>query len=161
MRSARTVEINKKRREERLLQAISITSEQAGFPWAAQAARLTRRVDGRAPETVYLLTSASPARLSAASWLALNRAHWSVEVMHYKVDLSHDEDRSRVAQPNAFLLLSIFRRWSNSLCMHWLSQRPNPKHKTTTDFFTAMDRDQHRRALHSVLARQPSFQTKS
>ena len=71
--------------------------------------------------------------------------------------MSHDEDRSRVAQPNAMLLLAAFRRWSNSVSMHWLARWPKPKHKTTSDFFNAMLLHQHRRAFQTVLASKPSF----
>jgi hypothetical protein len=53
------------------------------------------------------------------------------------------------------------RRFSNSLFMHWRSQQKNPRHKTTTDFFSATNAEHHRYAIRCLNARQPSFQTRS
>jgi len=66
-------ERNKSRTETRTLQSAAVTAEAMGFPFAGQAARVRREVEGRQPETVALITSLPPERLDAAGWLRLNR----------------------------------------------------------------------------------------
>ena len=55
----------------------------------------------------------------------------------------------------------MFGRPSNSLFMHWRSLQKKPQHKTTTDFFSAMNAEHHRYAIICLHARQPSFQSTS
>ena len=42
------------------------------------------------------------------------------------------------------LFMGMFRRLSNSLCMHWIPKQPRSQHKTTTDFFSVMNASHHR-----------------
>lgn len=147
--------------EKRTLHAIDATSEQVVFPWVAQAARLTREVQGRKPETVLLLTSAPLERLSARQWLDANRIGWGAEIIHQKLDISHNEDSSRVRDPKAMLLLALFRRWSNSLQTHWISKHSKPKHATTTDFFTAMKANHFAKALKTIDSANPNLKPSS
>ena len=92
---ARTHERNKSR-------AAPITPESAGFPLAAQAARLRREVDGRQAETVALSTSLLREQLGAARWLALNRQHWGIESgLHARLDVSRRDDQCRLRNRNA------------------------------------------------------------
>ena len=85
-----------------------------GFPGARLIARLRRRVrrQGRkSTETVYLISSLSAAQLDAAGWLKLKRGYWVIESrLHHALDVSLDEDRSRVRHQNAALVLGLFRR---------------------------------------------------
>jgi len=53
--------------------------------------------------------------------------------------------------------MGLFRRLSNSLCMHWISKQPRSHHKTTTDFFSDMNAHHHRYAFRSLFAAHPSF----
>ena len=55
----------------------------------------------------------------------------------------------------------MFRRFSNSLFLHWRGRQTRHHHKTTTDFFTAMNAEHHRYAIRCLQARQPSFQCSS
>jgi hypothetical protein len=49
---------------------------------------------------VALVTSLCPEELSAAQWLAYNRAAWGIESgLHQRLDVSHLDDLCRVRQP--------------------------------------------------------------
>lgn len=122
-------------------------------------ARVRRITTGRKPETVALLTSASPAELDAQTWLRLNRGGFGgiENGLHQRLDVSQDEDRCRVRNPNAMHVLGIFRRLANSLFMEWRSRQANPQYLMTSDFHTDMDAEGHRRAMIMVTAAAPSF----
>lgn len=159
---ARTHERNKSRRETRTLQAAALTPEQAGFPLAAQAARLRREVDGRAPETVALLTSLPAAQLNATRWLQLNRAHWGVENgLHARLDLSRRDDQCRVRARNGVWVHGIFSRLANSLFMEWRSHQRKPPHHSTTDFAAQMAAEHGRRVILTVTTRRPNLHSRS
>jgi hypothetical protein len=85
-----------------------------GFPGAQLIARLKRRVrrnGHKSTETVYLISSLSADQLDAAGWIKLKRGYWIIESrLHHALDVSLDEDRSRVRNPNAALVLGMFRR---------------------------------------------------
>ena len=49
--------------------------------------------------------------LDALGWIKLKRGYWVIESrLHHALDVSLDEDRSRVRNPNAALVLGMFRR---------------------------------------------------
>jgi hypothetical protein len=155
-------ERNQSRRETRTIHSGPLTPEQAGFPLAAQAARLRREVDGQEPETVALLTSRPPERLSAVDWLGLNRAAWGIETgLHARLDVSRRDDQCRLRSANAVAVHGIFTRLANSLFMEWRSHQRKPQHKTTTDFAAHMAADHARRALLTVTARKPNLRAPS
>ena len=91
-----------------------MTPEPVGFPGARLIARLQQRVrrhGKKSTETVYLISSLTLEQLDAAGWLKHKRGHWVIESRrHHALDVSLDEDRSRVRQPNAALVLGMFRR---------------------------------------------------
>jgi hypothetical protein len=70
---ARTLEKNKGVPESRTLESRPVAAEDIGFPFAAQAALLTRQHVGRKDETVGLITDLAPDQLPAAQWLKINR----------------------------------------------------------------------------------------
>ncbi len=41
-------------------------------------------------------------------------------------------------------VMGMFRRFSNSLFMHWRNRQIKPQLKTTTDFFSARNAEHHR-----------------
>ena len=122
-------------------------------------ARVGRLTTGRKPETVALLTDAPPELLDAQTWLRLNRAGFGgiENGLHQRLDVSHDDDRCHVRDPKAMLVLGIFRRLSNSLFMEWRSRQAKPQYLTTTDFYTDMAVEGHRRAIIVITAAKPSF----
>lgn len=122
-------------------------------------ARVRRLTTGRQPETVARLTSAPPEELDARAWLRLNRAGFGgiENGLHQRLDVSQDDDRCRVRNPNARLVLGIFRRLGNSLLMEWRSRQTKPQYLMTSDFHTDMTAEAHRRTMIMVTTTCPSF----
>jgi len=102
-----------------------------GFPGARLIARLRRRVRRRgnkSTETVYLISSLTLQELNALGWLKLKRGYWVIESrLHHALDVSLDEDRSRVRNPNAALVLGMFRRLVVSVAQAAIAQVQTPK----------------------------------
>ena len=155
---ARVQEINKKRQESRSICTAPVTGEQVCFPLAEQAALLLRQTEGRKDELVALITSLEPSRLDATNWLRLNRDHWGIESgLHQRLDISHNDDRCRVRNDNAMLVLGMMLRLSNSLFIQWSGYKRPPDHVTTTDFQSALSEDHHRPALRLALSKCPNL----
>src|SRR5207247_2463305 len=125
---ALTRERNRSRRDIGVLECREVSPEQVGFPRARLIARLRRRVRRKAKkttETVYLISSLTLEQLDALGWIKLKRGYWVIESrLHHALDVSLDEDRSRVRNPNAALVLGMFVAWWSA----WL-KRPLPKCK--------------------------------
>jgi hypothetical protein len=50
----------------------------------------------------------------------MNRDVWGIESgLHQRLDVSHNDDRCRVRNDNAMLVLGMMLRLSNSLFMQW------------------------------------------
>ena len=145
----------------RILCSAPTTPEAVGFPAAAQVARVRRLTTGRHPETVALVTSAPPEQLDAQAWLWLNRAGFGgiENGLHQRLDASYEDDLCRVRNPNGMRVLGIFRRLANSLFMQWRSRQTKPQYLTTTDFYTDMAAQGHRRAMIMITATRPCFTT--
>ena len=126
-----TRERNRSRREIRVLECREVTPEQVSFPGARLIARLRRRVRRnrkRTTETVYLISSLTLEQLNALGWIKLKRGYWVIESrLHHALDVSLDEDRSRVHNPNAALVLGMFRRLVVSLAQAAIAQVQTPK----------------------------------
>ena len=151
-------QINKKRHESRSICTAPVTAEQVCFPLAEQAALLLRQTEGRKDELVALITSLEPSRLDATKWLRLNRDHWGIESgLHQRLDISHNDDRCRVRNDNAMLVLGMMLRLSNSLFIQWSGYKRRPDHVTTTDFQSALSEDHHRPALRLALSKYPNL----
>ncbi len=146
----------------RVLRSRAASAEQVDFPCVEQIALLRRHLRKHSPETVALVTSLPPESLSAAQWLQDNRAAWGIESgLHQRLDVSHRDDQCRVRESKSMRVMGMFRRWSNSLFLHWRGRQKKPQHQTTTDFFSAMNAEHHRYAIRCLQARQPSFQPAS
>jgi hypothetical protein len=151
-------EINKSRKESRTIVTAPVSAEEVCFPLAEQAALLLRQTEGRKDELVALITSAEPSRLDALNWLHLNRDAWGIESgLHQRLDVSHNDDRCRVRNDNAMLVLAMMLRLSNSLFMQWRGYQRRPDHVTTTDFQSALSEDHRRPALRLALSKYPSL----
>lgn len=111
------------------------------FPGARLAARLETRVKrggkwGR--EVVYLLSSLTLEQLQAEGMLALKRGYWVVESrLHHCLDITLQEDRSRVRQAGAARVLGAIRRVVVSLANSAVNRarKKNPKAKCNTGTF--------------------------
>jgi len=133
------VETNKGVRESRTLESRPVAAEDVGFPFAAQAALVTRQHVGRKDETVGLITNLAPQELPAQKWLHANRQGWGIENgTHQRLDVSLNDDRCRVRHPNGLWILGMLRRLAISLYAHWREQQPNPRFLWFTDFQAAM-----------------------
>jgi predicted transposase YbfD/YdcC len=141
-------EKNRGRTEIRTLCTAPVSPEQACFPAAAQSAIILRQGLGDQPDIQYLLTSREPEHLSALQWLTAQRAYWGIETgLHQRLDVSADEDRSRVRHRNAVWVLGMFRRITVSLFMHWRGQDSKRAKATLADFHEEMGLEHHRRAF--------------
>ena len=155
-------QINKSRQESRSIVTAPVSGEQVCFPLAEQAALLLRQTEGRKDELVALITSVEPSRLDATNWLRLNRDYWGVENgLHQRLDISHNDDRCRVRNDNAMLVLGMMLRLSNSLFMQWRGFRRRPSHVNTTDFQSALSEDHHRPGLRLALSKYPNLKRAS
>ena len=89
----------------------------------ARLGRRVRRHGKKTTETVYLISSLTWEQLNALGWIQLKRGYWVIESrLHHAVDVSLDEDRSRVRNPNAALVLGLFRRRVVSLAQAAIAQ---------------------------------------
>lgn len=139
------------------------TPTAVGFPFAAQAARLTRCVDSdRQPatgiETEYLLTSRPAAAMSVSQMLAYDRQHWGIETgLHLRLDGTAREDHSRVRHRTSALNLAMMRRAVNSLAVHWIQNCPNPRKATLSGFYDFMSANQSKKAFSLITACRSSW----
>jgi len=155
---ARTLEKNKGVLESRTLQSRSVAAEDIGFPFAAQAALLTRQHVGRKDETVGLITDLPPEALPAKHWLKANRRAWGIENgTHQRLDVSLNEDRCRVRSTNALWILGMLRRVVISLFIHWRACQPKPKHQSLTDFQASLGEDNLAKAMAFVTHQRPKL----
>jgi hypothetical protein len=110
-----------------------------GFPGARLIARLQRRVrrhGRRTSETVYLISSLSLDQLDALGLLRLKRGYWVIESkLHHALDISLDEDRSRVRAVNAALVLGLFRRLVVSVAQAAIAEVQTQKTRWTVRRF--------------------------
>ncbi|MGO8927024.1 MAG: hypothetical protein ACLQU3_09075 [Limisphaerales bacterium] len=158
-------ERNRSRLEIRSLQCLEVTPSQVGFPGARLAARLETRVKRKGQwtrEVVFLLSSLSLEQLQARGRLQLKRHYWVLEGrLHHCLDITMQEDPSRVRTPNSALVLGMIRRVVLSLSNAAVdkARRINPKSKFNTKsfrqrFLTARGGRERLRAL--ILAKSPA-----
>ena len=82
-----------------------------------------RRNGKKTTETVYLISSLTLEQLNALGWIKLKRGYWIIESrLHHALDVSLDEDRSRVRNANAALVLGMFRRLVVSIAQTAIQQ---------------------------------------
>ena len=152
------MEQNKGAPESRTLEARAVAAENIGFPFAAQAAQLTRQRAGRKDETVGLITDLGPDQLTPHRWLQANRQGWGIENgSHQRLDVSLNDDRCRVRSPNGIWILGMLRRLVISLFMEWRHGQPKPHHHSLTDFQAAMGEDNLAHALAFLTHQRPAL----
>ena len=114
-----------------MLECLEVSPEQVGFPGARLIARLRRRVrrkGKKSTETVYLISSLTLEQLDALGWIKLKRGYWIIESrLHHALDVSLDEDRSRVRHANAALVLGMFRRLVVSVAQAAIAKAQTPQ----------------------------------
>ena len=158
-------EHNRNRLEIRSLECLEVTPSQVGFPGARLAARLETRVRRKGQwsrEVIYLLSSFTLQELQAQGMLALKRGYWVVESrLHHCLDISLQEDQSRVRTPRAARVLGTIRRVVVSLANAAVdkARKNNPKTKSNTKTFQQRFRSARggRERLHAlVFAKSPN-----
>lgn len=124
--------------------AFDTTTTRIEFPFAEQAARLTRCIDSRRKpaeeiETEYLITSRPAAQMSAEQMLQQDRQYWGIETgLHLRLDVIAGEDRSRVRHRNAVMNLAVIRRAVVSLVVDWISRQPARRRASMSSFYDFM-----------------------
>jgi hypothetical protein len=152
------VERNKGAQESRTLESRPVAAEDIGFPFAAQAAQLTRQHAGRKDETVGLITDLTVEQLPALRWLKANRQGWGIENgTHQRLDVSLNDDRCRVRSTNGLWILGMLRRVVISLFMEWRARQAKPHFQSLTDFQAAMGEDNLAKALRFVTHHRPTL----
>lgn len=87
---------------------------------------------------VFLVSSLTLEQLAAAGMLRLKRSYWVVESrLHHCLDITMQEDLSRVRTPHSALVLGIIRRVVLSLANATVdrARKANPKTKFNTKKF--------------------------
>lgn len=123
LQTASTTDYQKGRVE---IREIKVSTEMNDFltkrwPGVLQVAQLTRTVTTRrtgktTKETVYIITTLSPAKASPERLLALVRGHWSIEnSLHYVRDVTFGEDRSRLRTGQAPQIMAALRNLTITL----------------------------------------------
>jgi predicted transposase YbfD/YdcC len=113
-------------------------------------------------EVVYLLSSLTLKELQAQGMLSLKRGYWVVESrLHHCLDISMQEDQSRVRTPKAARVLGTIRRVLLSLANAAVdrARKKNPKTKHNTKSFQQRFRSASggRERLHAlVFAKSPN-----
>ena len=134
-------ERNRGRLEIRFLECLEVEPAQVGFPGARLAARFETQVKRKGQwsrEVVYLLSSFTLAELQAQGMLSLKRGYWVVESrLHHCLDITLQEDQSRVRTPGAARVLGAFRRVVVSLANAAVNRarQHHPKTKCNTNSF--------------------------
>jgi hypothetical protein len=106
----------------------------------------------------YYVQPDKPTQLPAQKWLQYNRFGWGIESgTHQRLDVAHNDDRCRIRNSNGLWLMGMFRRLGNSLFMEWRSRQRKPEPQTTTDFQMVMAEEHRRRAVRTVLSKEPRF----
>jgi hypothetical protein len=107
-------------------------------------------------EVIYLLSSLTLEELQALGMLALKRGYWVVESrLHHCLDITMQEDQSRVRTPKAARVLGTIRRVILSMANAAVDQarNKNPKSKCNTRTFQQRFRSARggRERLHALI----------
>jgi predicted transposase YbfD/YdcC len=160
-------ELNKGRMEARALERFAVSAEGACFPFVAQAARLTRFIDRKDKatdeiENEFLLCSRSVVELSLDDLLQADRDYWGIESgLNHRLDVSADEDKSRVRTRASAFNLALFRRAANSFGIVWIKRQRDKRKATLPGFHDDMSLKCSRKALSLVTASKPSWLPRS
>lgn len=144
-----------------------MTAEQACFPFVEQAARLMRFIDRKDKvkeevETELLICSRPLSELSAEQMFQADRDYWGVESgLNHRLDVSADEDKSRVRTRASAFNLGLFRRAANSFGIAWIKKQRDKRKATLNGFYDDMARNNHRKAFSLVTASHPSWLPRS
>lgn len=107
-------------------------------------------------ERIVYLCSLEPDPARGGELLERIRRYWDIEGgLHQRLDVSADEDSSRVRQRNAILVLGILRRCAMGIYRDWRSTRKNLRQSTFKDFHDAMNGFNNRLAFATITSPRP------
>ena len=137
------------------------TPEQVCFVAARQIGQLrstaSKGTTDPTGRTWPLITSADPALWPAKTLLRCRRRYWGIEAGHQRLDVTLDEDRSRVRTRRALTVLGMFRRMVISFACVWLDHPSRRKRKLSTrDFLHHLNAQNARRAFSLVTSLNPT-----
>jgi predicted transposase YbfD/YdcC len=161
------VELNKGRVEARALERFDLSAEQACFPFVAQAARLSRFVERKDKvtdeiETEFLVSSRAALELPTQAMFQADRDYWGIESgLNHRLDVSADEDKSRVRIRSSAFNLGLFRRAANSFAIVWIKKQRDKRQATLNGFYDDMSLKNSRKSLSLVTASKPSWLPRS
>lgn len=124
-----------------MLDCLEVSAAQVEFPGARLVARLQTRVRRHGQwerKTVYLISSRTLEQLKALGMLRLKRKYWVIESrLHYCLDITLQEDSSRVRSSNSVRVLGMTRRLIVSVANAAVdrARKKNPKTKKNTKSF--------------------------
>lgn len=107
--------------ETRRIWCSSLLNDYVDFPNVNQVVCIEREVlkikkETTTKERAYGITSQSSDKASPEKILSQNRKHWSIEnKIHYVLDVTFDEDRSRIRNLNGPMVMTCLRRFAISL----------------------------------------------
>lgn len=139
-----------------------MTPSQVGFPGARLETRVRRKRRWQR-QVVYLISSQSLGQLQARGMLEAKRNYWVIESrLHHRLDITLQEDLSRVCNPNAAHVMGMIRRLIVSLANAAVNKarKANPKTKHNTRSFQKrlMSARGGRERLHAMIfANHPQF----
>lgn len=103
-----------------------------------------------------MISSREPSVLNAEQWLAALRQYWGIENgVHQRVDVSANEDGSRVKTVNAVWVMGMFRRLAVSIYAEWRSRSVNRRRASLHDFHNLMARHNKKYAYSLVSSSSP------
>lgn len=133
--------------------AFDTTATRIDFPFAQQAARLTRCIDSPSKpakeiDTEYLISSRPAEQMDAQQMLQADRSYWGIEAgLHLRLDVIAGEDRSRVHYRNAVMNLAVIRRAVVSLAVRWIGHCANRRLATMSGFYDFMSAHRSKKAF--------------
>ena len=108
------------RKEKRSIWVSGELNDYADFPGVGQVFAVRRETlevksGKRSDETAYCVTSLSADKANAERLLSLNRGHWRIEANHHILDMTFDEDRSRIRTGHGPANATLLRRFAIGL----------------------------------------------
>ena len=108
------------RKEKRSIWVSSELNDYADFPGTGQVFAVHRetlevKTGKKSKETAYCITSLTEDRATPERLLYLNRGHWGIEANHHILDMTFDEDRSRIRTGHGPANATLLRRFAIGL----------------------------------------------
>lgn len=150
---------NRSRYERRSLRWVAATAETLCCHAARSVVEMTREVrvlrgkdKGKTSvEVCYYVSSLELDERRADELLGGIRLYWTIEGgLHQRLDVTADEDSSRVRTRNAIKVLGMLRRSVIGIYFEWRRRRKNQRQSTLKDFHDTMNQFNNRQAFAAV-----------